>query len=140
MLSAAQLEELERNNNLFPDHLVPMGPEHWPDMANSPIQTGSVVIAAYRSRAFVVIVWQEPSGFQRLSVNRTEWDEAEGRFRGDISWDDLQRLKSEAGYGDVAAVELYPPDHDVLNTVNLRHLFLLPSIPPFMWRSGDLAR
>lgn len=109
-------------------------------MANSPIQTGSVAIAAYRSRTFVVIVWQELSGFQRLSINRTEWDEREGRFRGDIGWDDLQRLKSEAGFGDVSAVELYPPDDEVLNTVNLRHLFLLPSSPPFMWRSGEFVQ
>lgn len=141
MLSTAQLQEIEHNNKLFPDHLVPMGPEYWPDMAASPIQTGSIVIAAFRSREFVVILWQELSGFQRLSVNRTEWDEREGRFRGNISWDDLQRLKSEAGFGDIAAVELYPPDDQVMNTVNLRHLFLLPSNPPFMWQrpSGDLA-
>lgn len=103
-------------------------------MDGSPVQTGSVAIGAFRSRDFVVIVWQEPSGYQRLSINRTEWDESQGRFRGDISWDDLQRLKSEAGFGDVAAVEVYPPDDHVLNTVNLRHLFLMPSNPPFMWQ------
>lgn len=131
------LHILKRNNELYPDHLVPVGPEHWPDMTNSPIQTGSVCVGAYRSNAFVVIEWQEPNGFTRLSVNRTDWDEREGRFRGDISWDDLQRLKSEAGYGDVPAAELYPPDRDVLNTANLRHLFLLPSAPPFMWQTGD---
>jgi hypothetical protein len=136
VFNAAQLEEIDRTNNLFPDHLVPIGPEHWP--TTSP--TDSVPIGAFRSKAFVVIVWQELSGFQRLSINRTEWDEHEGRFRGDISWDDLQRLKSEAGFGDVSAVELYPPDGQVLNTANLRHLFLLTSAPAFMWRSGDLSR
>lgn len=141
VLSAEQVEAIEHNNKLFPDHLVPMGPEYWPTMAGSQVQTGSEVVAAFRSREFVVIVWRELSGFLRLSVNRTEWDEKEGRFRGDIGWDDLQRLKSEAGYGDVPAVELYPPDEHVLNTVNLRHLFLLPADPPFMWQrpSGDFA-
>lgn len=128
-----QLRAWESGNACFPDHLVPVPQEHWPDMANSPFHTGSVAIGAYRSNAFVVVVWSEPNGFTRLSVNRTEWDERKGRFRDNISWDDLQRLKSEAGYGDVSAVELYPPDQHVLNSANLRHLFLLPTAPPFMW-------
>lgn len=131
--TAEQLEEWKRGNDCFPEHLVPVARENWPDMAGSPFQTGSVAIGAYRSNAFVVVAWSEPSGFTRLSINRTEWDESKGRFRDNISWDDLQRLKAEAGYGDVPAVELYPPDQHVLNTANLRHLFLMPLAPPFMW-------
>lgn len=133
MPTAQQLEEWEISNAHFPEHLAPVPREYWPDMADSPFQTGSVAIGAYRSRAFVVVAWLEPNGFTRLSINRTEWDEREGRFRDNISWDDLQRLKAEAGYGDVPAVELYPPDRHVLNTANMRHLFLLPLEPPFMW-------
>jgi hypothetical protein len=132
--TAEQLREWKLSNARFPEHLVPVAPEHWPDMAGSPIKTGSIAIGAFRSNAFVVVVWIEPNGFTRLSINRTEWDEREGRFRDNIGWDDLQRLKAEAGYGDVPAVELYPPDQHVMNTVNMRHLFLLPIAPPFMWR------
>ena len=128
--SAAQILEWERGNANYPEHLVQVPREQWPE---SPSNTGGIVIGAYRSKAFVVIVWQELSGFTRLSVNRTEWDESKGRFCDNISWDDLQRLKAEAGFGDVPAVELYPPDSEVLNTANIRHLFLLPSTPPFMW-------
>ena len=128
-----QLSEWERSNAAYPDHLVPVDQEQWPTMDNSPVQTGSVAIGAYRSNAFVVIVWREPSGFVRLSVNRTDWDDGQGRFRDNIGWDDLQRLKAEAGFSDVAAVEIYPPDQHVLNTANIRHLFLLPSSPAFMW-------
>lgn len=119
------------------DRLAPIDRRHWPDMSASPIQTGSVAVGAYRNRDFVVIVWQEPGGFTRLSINRTEWDEGKGRFRDNIGWDDLQRLKAEAGYGDVAAVEVYPPDQHILNTANMQHLFLLPTAPPFMWVLGE---
>ena len=130
-----QIREWEESNAHFPEHLVPVAEEYWPPV--SPF--GGVAIGAFRSRAFVVVVWNEPDGMTRLSVNRTDWDESEGRFRGNIGWDDLQRLKSEAGFGDVPAVELYPPDSQVMNTGNLRHLFLLPSAPPFMWRTNDEA-
>jgi hypothetical protein len=130
--TAAQIQEWAASNDHFPDHLVPVARERWPDPKDSPF--GSVPIGAFRSREFVVVVWSEPTGFTRLSINRTDWDDSEGRFRGNIGWDDLQRLKSEAGFGDAAAVEVYPPDQHVMNTANLRHLFLLPAAPPFMWQ------
>lgn len=119
------------------DRLVPVDRQQWPSMTGSPIQTGSVAIGAYQSRDFVVVVWRELSGITRLSINRTEWDGHKGRFCDNIGWDDLQRLKAEAGYGDVPAVEVYPPDQHVLNTANIRHLFLLPDAPPFMWVLGQ---
>jgi hypothetical protein len=130
-----QIREWQSGNACFPERLVPVAREHWPDAKDSPF--GSTPVGAFRSRAFVVVVWSEPNGFTRLSVNRTDWDDSEGRFRGDIGWDDLQRLKAEAGYGDASAVELYPPDSQVVNTANLRHLFLLPSEPPFMWQLSN---
>ena len=135
MPTPEQIAEWQRANDHFPARLVPVEKDQWP--ATAPF--GGVAIGAYRSRDFVVVVWAEPSGFTRLSVNRTDWDEKEGRFRGDISWDDLQRLKSEAGFGDATAVEIYPPEDHVMNTANLRHLFLLPSTPPFMWLQTKLS-
>lgn len=132
--TAAQLRELKRQNMAFPPHLVEIPRERWPDMSKSPYRSGSIVLACFRSRSFVVGVWLEPNGCTRLSVNRTEWDERQQRFRDDISWDELQRLKAEAGYADLCAVEVYPPDDDVVNVANMRHLFLLPALPAFMWR------
>lgn len=133
----SQLRELRRNNLKYPDALIEVPRSAWPDMSQYPgPASGSVVIGLWRSRAFVVTHWLEPNGFNRLSVQRTEWDERRGRWRDDISWDDLQRLKAEAGYGDQCAVETYPPDSHLINVANMRHLFLLPAEPPFMWRRG----
>lgn len=131
--NSAQLRELERQNALFPGHLVAIPRDQWPDMSQSPYQTGSVPLAVFRSRKFCVVVWQEPNGAARLSVQRTEYDRDTGRFRENISWDDLQRLKGEAGFADMCAVEIYPPDDQVVNVANMRHLFLLPTPPRFMW-------
>lgn len=134
--TAAQLRELKRMNLRYPAHLVEIPRDQWPDLSRAPFQTGSVPLKALRSRSFMVVVWEEPNGFVRLSVNRTEWDERKGRFRDDIAWDDLQRLKAEAGYGDMCAVEVYPPDREIVNVANMRHLFLT-SPPPFMWTRAE---
>jgi hypothetical protein len=132
-LTSAQIRELKRVNARFPAHLVAIPREQWPDMSQSPFQSGSIPLGVFRSRAFALVVWQEPSGSVRLSINRTEWDERKQRFRDDISWDDLQRLKAEAGFGDMCALEVYPPDVHVVNVANMRHIFLVANPPPFMW-------
>lgn len=134
--SGRQLRELRRTNLRYPPHLVPLPVEKWPDMTRSPVQTGSTVLNVFRSRGFLLVVWQEPNGYICLSVNRTEWDERKQRFRDDIAWDDLQRLKAEAGFAEMCAVEIYPPDAHVVNVANMRHLFLT-SAPPFMWTNAN---
>ncbi len=88
----------------------------------------------WRSRAFLVQAFHEAGGIIRLSVNRTEWCERRKRWREDISWDDLQRLKAEAGYGDRWAVEVLPADGSVVDVANMRHIWLLPEAPAFAWK------
>ena len=89
-----------------------------------------------RSRTHLVQLFEERGGVIRMSVQRTEWDERQNRLRDDISWDDLQRLKAEAGYGDRWAVEIFPADRSIVNVANMRHLWLLPEPPAFAWRSN----
>lgn len=71
----------------------------------------------------------------RLTVCRCAVDDSGGWKEG-ISWDELMRLKDEAGFGDVACVELYPPNDDVVNVANLRHLWTLNEPPPWMWKKA----
>ncbi len=51
-----------------------------------------------------------------------------------LVWDELQRIKSECGYGNTDAIEIYPADDDVVNVANMRHLWILDSRIPFAWR------
>lgn len=118
---------LERDNEKWPAKLRPV-PGPLPVGAGAPF-------AQWRSREFVVQAFRVPGDVIRLSVNRTHVDPSTMRWVDGITWDDLQRLKSEAGYGDREAVEVYPPDANVVDVANIRHLWVLPERLPFSWRN-----
>ncbi len=58
-----------------------------------------------------------------------------GRWKDKITWDELQRIKSEIGRGEQWAVELFPADSQVVNVANMRHLWLLTKPPEFRWKT-----
>lgn len=72
----------------------------------------------------------------RLSINRAAINSS-GGWQQDITWEELQRLKREAGYGDHDAVEIFPADADVVNVANMRHLWIVAGgSMPFVWRKS----
>jgi hypothetical protein len=126
-----QLRQLDRDNLRYPfDRLVEQPRDKWPVEAVSHKH-----IRVLRSRDFLVQVLQEADGVLRLSIQRTAFDKASGRWKDGIGWDDIQHLKTLAGYGDRPAVELYPPDANVVNVANIRHIWILPEAPSWMWGS-----
>ena len=46
--------------------------------------------------------------------------------RGGIPWDDLQAIKNDMLGEDVMAIELYPPQSDMVDEANIRHLWVVP--------------
>jgi hypothetical protein len=96
------------------------------------------LLRVWRSSEFMVQLYDQ-DGHLRLSINRTAV-EPDGHWQQGITWDDLQRLKSEAGFDDRWAVEVFPPGRHVTNVANIRHLFLLPEAPPFGWIDGKAVR
>jgi hypothetical protein len=50
-------------------------------------------------------------------------------------WDTLQRLKNEYLGEDACAVEVFPPQSEVVDEVNWRHLWEVPSAPSLLRRS-----
>lgn len=119
----------------WPEELAPIPREEWPAQRG-----GSHPVAVWRSRQYLVQVFEERSvGFLdvlRLSVNRTTRATA-GGWEQNIPWEDLQRLKREAGYGDHYAIEVYPRDRDVVNVANMRHLWVLSAPLGIGWFDGD---
>jgi hypothetical protein len=113
--------------------LKPVPVEDWPSEPwrgpDRPVRTG-----LFRSRRFLVQVFAEDDGVFRLSVNRTDWSADTGKALDGIGWDQLQRLKTEAGFGAQWAVEIFPAEADVVNVAPMRHLWVLPEPPPFAWR------
>lgn len=75
-------------------------------------------------------------GIVRLSVNRTEILNS-GDWKAELSWDELQRIKHEVGYGNRTAVEIYPSDEHIVNVANMRHLWILNERIPGVGWYGD---
>jgi hypothetical protein len=111
--------------------LRPVPREMWPQRApeDAPLEV-------WASRDFVVQIYAYADEGERITVSRTAM-QPNGRWAEGITWDDLQRIKRECGRADRWAVEVYPPDDDVVNDASMRHLWLLPKAPPYGWRRGD---
>jgi hypothetical protein len=126
---------LRAENAKWPEALKLWPREQWP--ANAFSASVHAPVAMYRSKGFLVNVYDEPAPvFVRLTVSRISI-KPNGDWQENITWEELQRLKREAGYGDYDAVEVYPADRDVVNVANMRHLWILPSSHlPFAWRKA----
>lgn len=119
---------LHETSKAYPNHLVPVAKEKWPqmDLKFPPVQV-------WRSRALVVQIYARQDGGTRVSVNRAEL-EAEHKWKDGLTWDDLQRVKGEIGFGDAWAVEIFPPENSVVNVANIRHLWIISEAPAFAWK------
>lgn len=134
-ISKRQIRASHRESAAYPDALVPVAIPP-PLAAANPFQSGALPMNAWRSRRFLVVLWIETNGARRLSIMRTEFDKNGVQLDG-ITWDELQRLKGEAGFHDECAVEIYPPDSEIVNVANMRHLWLLSAPPAFMWSRNN---
>lgn len=63
--------------------------------------------------AVVAVHLDEPRGLLSIEHN------------GSISWDELQAIKNEHFGPEAAAIEVYPPDSHVVNSLPMRHLWKL---------------
>lgn len=119
----AQRAQLRRDNRTFPKHLVNVTRDNWPKDGNK--NRGDLRIAVMRSRDFLVQIFLVlDGGTNRISVNRTDCDK-DGNWLEGITWEELMQIKREAGFSEELAVEFYPPDKDIVNVSNMRHLFLV---------------
>lgn len=84
--------------------------------------TGDLV-SAHRNNVFSVQIYLRARagalGVLHLAVRRHDGEEVRG-------WSDLQRIKNELCGEGCAALEVYPPDSEVVDQANMRHLFVLP--------------
>jgi hypothetical protein len=82
----------------------------WPPLA--PLSP-TPIIAMWHSCAFVVVAFDEGEAIS-LTIRRTQLA-PEGKRADGITWDELQQIKAECGFGERDAVEIYPADGDVSN-------------------------
>lgn len=128
-VTAKQRAQLRMDNLRWPIALEEVPRAQWP--AGSP----KTLVRVWRSRGFLVQQHWEDDGISpsRLSICRSALRD-DGRWQDGITWDDIQRLKAEAGFGHRYACELYPADQDIVNVANVRHIWLLDEPPPYAWR------
>ncbi|SUD94267.1 Uncharacterised protein [Ralstonia mannitolilytica] len=127
-VSREQRRALERENARQPSILTPV--EGW----QSAPRKADNLIEVWRSREFLVQVFDEGQGILRASCNRPVYDAATNRWEDGITWDELQRIKREIGRGHLDAVEVFPADRDIVNVANMRHLFIFDKPLPYAWR------
>lgn len=128
-----QRRQLERDNEKWPERLADLPSSVWARM-ELPDARAPRRIRVARSRLFLAQVFygEHPAVLVRISVNRTSVG-PDGDWQDGITWDELQQIKHELGYGAKDAVEVYPADDSVHNVANLRHLFVLADPLPFKW-------
>ena len=89
------------------------------------------LLELWKSAAFCVSVYSNMGDTERISVSRYlrpgERDiSGHGVSDAVFSWEELQDIKRQVGRGNRFAVEIYPPDGEVVNVANVRHLLVLP--------------
>ncbi len=87
----------------------------WPDVSHPPDQ-------CWHSRHFLVQIYIKPKAI-RISISRVSAYK-DGEWKNKIEWEELQTIKSDIGYGNRVAVEIYPKDCDIVNLHNMRHLWI----------------
>lgn len=124
----AQQRQLERDNIKRPDRLTQATREQWPN------DDDSRRTAVWISRRYLVQEFDETDGTIRLSVCRTQIGN-DGHWRDGLTWDELQDIKRQCGYGDRCAIEIYPADGNLVNIANMRHLWIAPEGKHYGWQS-----
>ena len=111
---------LRAENRKWPKELTVVPKEQWQPVDWDDTTRNCV----WRSRDFLVQIFSEGNGVDRISVNRTD-QTPDGKWKEGITWDELQAIKHAVGYGKCIAVEMFPPDDKVVNAANMRHLFVI---------------
>lgn len=122
---------LREQNKLYSANLECLPKSVWPE---SVYNMNPMPEQVFRSRDFLVQQFPPKDGAIRLSVIRTMIDD-DGEWMQGISWDELQRIKRACGYAQWCAIEIFPPDVDMVNVANMRHLWLIEKLPEFAWHS-----
>jgi hypothetical protein len=97
-------------------------------------QTSKAPKEVWRSRGFVVQVYDVNEEWERLSIHRNAFDSHFTRFLDGISWEKIQELKAECGRGSSEAVEIFPSEVDATNS-NYRHIWVR-KVGSFMREEG----
>lgn len=101
----------------------------------SPLGThaGAGVTEVWKNNCYIVQFIPYPDGMLRLMVTVNDGSPVR-------SWADLQRIKNELVGRERTAVEVFPPDSELVDEARVYHLWVLPEgqrLPFGLGRPGD---
>lgn len=115
-----------------PVRLTEVPRETWPPYPN-PAHTPTKV---WQNRKYLVQLFDETPlhniDTRRVTVCRVTLGN-DGHWDANLTWDELQDIKHEIGFGDWYGLEIYPRDRDVVNVANMRHLWMLAAPLQLGW-------
>lgn len=85
------------------------------------------VVAAHRCRCFSVLERPLPEGILHLAISSLSGIRP--------TWPEAQRIKNEIAGPAATAVEVYPPQGEVVDGADMYHLWVLPGPLPFSLHS-----
>ncbi|MFW2011588.1 DUF7694 domain-containing protein [Acinetobacter bereziniae] len=86
-------------------------------------QRPNAPIKVYKNGEFLVQIFNLGGEPTRITVNKVK--RKGNNWVDGITWDQLMQIKRLLGYADRCAVEIYPPDQDIVNVANMRHLWIV---------------
>jgi hypothetical protein len=122
---------LAAENLKRPAKLARVDRDLWPQRVRDAGDRAPVEV--WWSRFFLVQIFKESEGVERITVNRG-MIKPNGDWEDGITWDELFQIKSDVGRAQAFAVEIYPPVCDLICDANMRHLWIMPQPLPFAWR------
>lgn len=121
--------DYQRRHRMFPKKLTLIPKSEWPRTSGRLVPD-----ECWNSQEFLVQIFRPENQPIRLSISSTVM-RSDGGWRDGITWDEMQRVKADVGFASEWAVEIFPPDSEVINVANFRHLWIVPA-PDFAWRNG----
>ena len=85
----------------------------------------------HRNRVFAVLDRMDFSGARYLAISSLSGIRP--------TWPEAQRIKNELAGSDATAVEVYPPQSEVVDQADMYHLWVLPGRLPFSLNMGARA-
>lgn len=117
-------KQMEKENRKRPPVLTPVERDKWPEHGDDKI-IEVWISNRYLAQVFLEQVFDDKPGVLRVSVCRTSID-YQGMWEANLSWDELMEVKRQIGRDSAYAVEVLPPDEDIVNVANMRHFWILP--------------
>ena len=114
-------KEMNKANSRRPARMMPVPKEEWPKDNLYPD-----LKEVWLSNRYLAQVYVEGGGVLRVSCCRTTLNSNGIGWEENLTWDEMMQIKREICHSESYAVEVLPPDDDIVNVANMRHFWILP--------------